>query len=511
MNIVKNLIVLLTSAAMMFGCGSASSYEAQYSAEDLPSIKMYYAALNDNVPLAEEAIRYGEDINTFTSEKVCGSGVRFEKETSILFTALGHGAYDVFQLLVEKGADMNIISADGFTVLEFVGYMGELQRFAIEHGADLNLENDDGERFVEMAFGSDWQYSEEYILQNLDFWLENGGKVEKRELDALAQRSLPPYRLIERLCEISPEAREKYAKFAAAKSGDASDIDDETYCYLAAMGDVSKIKIPIGDVRNNALCSAVRYGNFENAVFLYNAGASVTFRVAGYNAVDYAIICNRHDILKYFIAEGLTPEANQKQEQVTEADLETIELLLESFPTLYDAEDLRWAVLDAMKEKDHARFELLLNEILERGGDLSGINNYNDLETVKIMEKCAGEEVVSNDKYIFSQIINFFGEDKREAMEYLIGKYPEFIQTAGGSGLEDAIELGDFETVRFLVESGAPIGENIVHAARSTDEIFEYLIENGADVTVSFSNGINAVDILNECHDEYKLSLIEKN
>ena len=110
-----------------------------------PSVDIWTAAATGNTTAIEEHIRFETDLDA--REPTGGS--------SPLIVAGLYGQGEVVRLLLEHGADVNLMNHEGSTALHTVAFFcrPELVSMLLEHGADTKLKNKYGRTPLESVSG----------------------------------------------------------------------------------------------------------------------------------------------------------------------------------------------------------------------------------------------------------------------------------------------------------------------------------------------------------------------
>jgi uncharacterized protein len=115
------------------------------------------AVADDDIESLERLLREGADINA----------ARGKFKTTILMEAAVRGNVRVMQLLLERGAKVNVADQDGWTALMGATVQGWLEpvRLLLEHGADVQAKNHNGEKALVMATGMNHTEIRDALLQ----------------------------------------------------------------------------------------------------------------------------------------------------------------------------------------------------------------------------------------------------------------------------------------------------------------------------------------------------------
>ncbi len=108
------------------------------------------AVAEDDLASLERLLAEGTNINASKGKY----------KTTILMEAAVRGNLKVIKLLLDKGANIDMVDQDGWTALMGATVQGRTEpvRLLLEHGADVNAKNCNGETALVMATGM--QHSE---------------------------------------------------------------------------------------------------------------------------------------------------------------------------------------------------------------------------------------------------------------------------------------------------------------------------------------------------------------
>lgn len=103
------------------------------------------AIAEDNLEWLERLLAEGADVNA----------VKGEYKTTVLMEASVRGNLEAMKLLLEKGANIDMVDQDGWTALMGATVQGSLEpvKLLLEHGADVNAKNHNGDTALVMAIG----------------------------------------------------------------------------------------------------------------------------------------------------------------------------------------------------------------------------------------------------------------------------------------------------------------------------------------------------------------------
>ncbi len=510
----KYLTLILAAIVMFSGCGNFIGARAvHFSDESLPSLKMYEAAFNDNVALAKESLAMGESPNRFSSNEVAHLSAKWKRECNPLAMAVNCHSYEVAGLLLESGGNADVLDVDGATLLEVSNI--EFAKKLVEYGADINRRNQHGENLFQVKAS---MLEGDELLEWVKLCYENGWQASPKEIAAgFDDNPNKPYEMINYFRSNIPGLKIKLSK------------TDELF-YKAAFGKLKRREADITarNSRNETLINiAAKYGNINNVKLLYEKGADI--RVKSYNglydALDYAIENGHLEVIKFFAEKGegiirrddyifITTERNL-MECGEKGYYDCLKYLLDTFE-IYNKEDVTFGAVRTVKTGNLQ----ILDLFLDYGADIDKVANdcliNGDVETAEFLVK-RGVDFSKFDNALYYAIDSHSEEEGRALAAFLIEKYPSLIET-DTDALPEAITKGSVESVKLLIESGIDINKRyydkkltaLMCASDSTDEIYEYLLSAGADITLKDAEGKTAQDHLNYygCTDYKKLEML---
>ncbi len=509
------IIGAIVGLNLLSGCQNISGLgEIQLSDEDISALKMYNAVFNDNASLAVEALEMGENPNEFSSDKVASLSAKFKREKNPLAMAVHKRSYEVADILLRNGADADALNVDGATILELSNI--EFAKKLVECGADVNRKNSDGKCVFEVKASL---LGEPEVIEWAKLCIENSYEVIPAKVrESFDYNNEKPYGMIKYL-------REQGFEIMLSET-------DELF-YKAAFGTLKSEEADtvITNTRGETLINiAAKYGNLINVKLLLEKGADI--RVEGHNglydALDYAIENGHMEIVKYFAEKGKFPIRREEHVYTTternliqcvkSGNYNCLSYVLEAFNKIYDKDDFTSAACAAVKADNTDCLRLLLN----LGADI---------------DKAAEECLISGDVEIARLLCEFgadFGKinnalwyaiefhDKDEGFElakFLIENFPNLVQN-DSSAMTAAIESGSLDAAKLLLGSGIDVNKRyfdkditaLMCAADSTDEIFRYLTELGADKYAEDTDGKTVRDYLNfyGCVDRVKMSMLDE-
>ena len=378
-----------------------------------------------------------------------------------LFGAIEHGDPEIVRLLVNTGAEVNAAAGfGGSTALHEAVAQGnsEIVQILVEAGADIEAEGFMDQTPLSLA-------AEEGVTEIMQILLGQGadnGTQEGEDKQAPAIGSEALFNVIEK--------------------GDV-----ETVRLLVEAG--ADVNAAEGFGGNTPLHEAVENGNAEIVQILVDAGADIEAEgFMGRTPLGLAAEEGATEILQILLGQGAdngTPEGEDKQSPaigsealftaIKKGDVETVRLLVEAGADVNAAEGFGG--------------NTPLHEAVEEG----------NAEIVQILVDAGAD--IEAEGFMGQTPLGLAAEEgATEIMQILLGQGAdngtpegEDKQTPviGSEALFTAIEKGDVETVRLLVEAGTDVnaaegfgGNTPLHEAveEGNTEIVQILVDAGADI-----------------------------
>lgn len=141
---MKNLFILTIFFTFLtaISCGKKeSSKEENKTAK--PKIDIFSAVFMNNVEVVKQHIEAGSDLNA--SEPT--------NKSTPLITAAAFGKYEVAELLINAGADLNYKNNDGSTALHTAAFFGHenMVKLLLKNNADITIKNNVGKTAYELV------------------------------------------------------------------------------------------------------------------------------------------------------------------------------------------------------------------------------------------------------------------------------------------------------------------------------------------------------------------------
>ena len=117
---MKHLLLTTIAAVVLVGCG--------------PSVDIHEATKEGNIVFVRRGLSKGADVNAVDSDGF-----------TVLHLAVANNHKNIVELLVAKGADINAKDDDGFTPLHWTAIKGhkEIVELLIDNGANVNPKGDE--------------------------------------------------------------------------------------------------------------------------------------------------------------------------------------------------------------------------------------------------------------------------------------------------------------------------------------------------------------------------------
>ena len=172
---MKHLLLTTIAAVVLVGCGEsqqsapapeakpvepvAEASQPEPPTAEAPAISIHHAAGRGNIKTIKQHLDAGIDVNA--------------KETglfdwSVLHRATDSGHYEIVQLLIKKGANVNITGPSGTPLHQVLLYGKKNQiiiaELLISNGADVNAKNEKGTAPLHLAAGRGYKETAELLI-----------------------------------------------------------------------------------------------------------------------------------------------------------------------------------------------------------------------------------------------------------------------------------------------------------------------------------------------------------
>ena len=484
-------------------------------------IKLYEAiCYDDNVEAAREAIQDGANINEF-SGKVRERTDNSTVERNPFRIACFLGKWGTAKLLIEEGADPNWIDADGNPIISYVLKSGnlELADLLLHKGADINLEGRNGltpleSIFLRNSYGVGSSNREVSVENVYDFMITNGANLSEHTM-AIALKGINDdgycrYNLIQK---IAGQLNEKgkatglspileslilgdFGKFDKLIES-AKITDNMVLYYAAAYGKSDSIQKlldrgmdlhAIDNDMNSLLAIAARAGNNDTLMYLINK-MDVSKNKNKYLPIEWAALNNHYESVKILLDNGAKLEFHEYiegEDVLTNAcingNIEIVALLLDHG---YPKEGYSQALYKAAENNQVQ----VIREILNRGVEVDAIINAetalsiasrrNNIETVKLLIENGAD---LNDKTTsLTPLVRTCSQGYTEVVDLLIqygaNVNENRLDSVYSTPLAKAIYRGSLDVIKLLVEHGAIVDQEILDVAKNagSDTIYHYL------------------------------------
>ncbi len=510
----RNIIVfVLIWVILLTSCSNSINTES-LQVDKLLSIKMREALLNNNVELVREALSLGANVDKFESDDIYVLSFTNKKEYNPLAIAVSKQEYMIAELLLSQGANPNILTADGFTLLQISSL--EFAKTLLDHGANVELKNSKNQDVFDIK-ASNCEETEALAWTKL--YLEYGGQITPERAKSCFDNNLnKPYSIIKYLEDVIPDFNANLSKI-------------DLLFYKAAFEELDKIEsdTKIRNDRGETLINiAAKYGNLTNVKTLYELGADIyTEGFNGrYNALDYAIENGYIECVKYFKEKGesviereddvFSTTARNLRKCVSNGHFDCLSYVLSVFEECYEKDSLTAGACMAVERKDDKSLELLLLN----GADISECAKTclysGNLKIAQVLIE-NGADFTYDGNELYYVACHYSDMEAAQFIKILEKVNPQSIER-DTCALQTAVETGKMETVRALINVGIDINKRyfdsnktiLMFAARSTNEIFKFLIDSGADLYAKDDYGKSIKDYLtyDGCIDTNKMLML---
>uniref|UniRef100_A0A914C505 Ankyrin repeat protein n=1 Tax=Acrobeloides nanus TaxID=290746 RepID=A0A914C505_9BILA len=378
----------------------------------------------------------------------------YVKKTRALHLAAEGGYLDVVQCLVEHGADVNVKSNDGKTVLHWAARSNlDVVRWLVEHGADVNVKSNDGKTVLHWAAQGNL-----HVVQ----WLVEHGKANVEATDNYGrtmlhwatQGNLDVVQWLVEHGKANVEATDNYGRTMLhwATQGNLDVVQ-----WLVEHG---KANVEATDNYGRTMLHWATQGNLDVVQWLVEHGKANVEATDNYGRtmLHWAAEWNNWDVVKWLVEHG---KANV---EATDNDGHTV--------LHYIAHMKKWDVVQWLVEHGKANVEATNNG----GRTVLHQAAWGNLDVVQwlVEHGKANVEATDND---------------------------------GHTVLHYTAHMRKWDVVQWLVEHGKAnveaidkYGKNVLHWAAQMDkwDVVQWLVEHGADVNATDIDGKTPLNIAEE-------------
>lgn len=428
---------------------------------------MRYASSACNIELVKLLLESGAVVNAKEERDFMPS----YGTTGLLHASL-QGRYDVAKLLIEHGADVNLAGNYGQTPLIYASEyrQPDIVKLLLENGADVNARDGKGETAFTLALDAYLMDYDKKYFDIITLLLNSGADV------TVKNESYRETALTKALYKKDTELAQLLLKHGA-------DVDEYSPLAGAAYrGEINIIKFLLanganvnGDKYNSALWYALKSEHYDVANLLIKYGSDVNLLDGQGRSVLWKVVLNKGglDVIKLLIENGADVNAGNGSVLMAAArkgKFEIAKLLIEYGADVnkVDSEG-RSALIVATEEYEPKIVELLI----KHGADLN-IKDNKGRSAITI--------AVNDDS---PKIIELLEQHNAESFEKAFFADPN-------KALLTSVRKNNLENVKKALAYGADInargqeGETAIWEAlaKKNIQIFEYLVENGADINL---------------------------
>lgn len=462
------------------------------------------------------------------------------------------GKFNVAECLVEHGADVNCLDADGNPILAYTTstYNLKLCKLLVEHGADINKVGKSGYTALDYLFlGNASNVNADITIdQMMTYLLKNGAKITSKTLSAALKGNnndgYCKYTIIQKVLKKYLESGQKsnlspLLEAAILGNNDKVDSllssgqipgDDEkkVLFYTAAFGNVKNLKILSGkgistnlkdDDGNSLLAVAAKSGNTDMMQYLISSQMDLEAEnCQSCTALEAAVINDQYNSVKVLLSKGakipLRPTAYNSDalsNASKNGDLNMVKLLIEYG---YPKENTNMAMCIASQYNQTEILKYLLSIGINPDSELNQETalgyacSFDSMEALKLLldngasadgGSVKGEPLNDACLYGKTEIAQYLAD--KGANVNLVYKYKDGSST--DTALLQAVKSGSYEIIKLLVQHGAEVnykdadGNTVLMNAcmYGSKNIIEYLIQKGAKINDQNSEGQTALII----------------
>ncbi|ACE05769.1 hypothetical protein Aasi_0340 [Candidatus Amoebophilus asiaticus 5a2] len=466
-----------------------------------------------------------------------------EDGCTLLYRAIKLINKDVFELLRDKGANINTRDKEGLTPLHWIAGRGNLEMLTLllnASGIDINAKDKYGYTPLHRALSRN-------LIDVVILLIKSGANINTRDKEGLTPLHCAVHKgyieivklLLKHGAAVYDSFRDGYTPLHLASQGGHTDIVGlllnkigidvdpkdqygQTPLHMAAEqrhADIVKLLLSLGayiDIQDNdgytPLHLACENGYLEVVRYLVEEGAYIDIQDNdGYTPLHWACKNGYLEVVKYLLEKGAGIHAKNKNEETpfhwacNKGHLEVVEYLLEKGADIHaknknEETPFHWAF-----ENDYVE---VVKYLLEKGADIHAKNKNEEtslhwacknghLEVVKYLIK-KGADIHAKNKNEETSLHWACKNGHLEVVKYLIKKGADIHAKNKNeeTSLHWACKNGHLEVVKYLIKKGADIHaknkneETSLHWACKNGhlEVVKYLIKKGADIHAKNKN-----------------------
>ena len=491
MKLMKNIIIVLMIGAMLAGLASCGPRTILFGKGSPADEKLFFAMQgNGNVEAAKEAIEAGANIDRFGGS-LGDTTDHNRREKNPFRLACFAGKTHIAKVLLEEGADPNIIDVYGWPIMAYVVQMRDtdLCMLMLEKGADINKEGEKGKTplnacFIQSVNCSGGDKRDIDTEKMYDFLVQNGAEVT-------------PDTLTHAIVGVYGDGYTHYSlvrKIAAQleQAGQSVNIDPLLKSIILVDESAAKQILRTGKkFDKRCLFFAAAFSTPEIFEALLREGRDLTERdLINESIFEVAAKCGNIGMLEYLIPKfDIHGKAGYDalKAAVMNNQVEAVRMLI----------DNNVLVVSPVQKDLYIDYEVLFPYACANGNTEMA---YMLIENgITVIEDEYPAAIIYGE---YSTAINSASRyDQIPIIELLIEMGSNVNKNeAGYDPLNIAAFYGNIEAVKLLVENGANINGNVYiplgEACRGRNlEIAEFLIQQGADVNISWSGGTGGLPL----------------
>ena len=454
--LLANVIIM---CIFLSACGEVSGESK--NVDRITEYKLKKSMEIQNVEAAREAIADGADVNMFHNKECWDRVEKGQSVSNPVRIAMFNGCYQVAEILLENGADANYEDKLGTSLLQAASNQNEqFIKVLIDYGAEINKVCGNGKTALEYAIANcNWKA--------IDVLLEYSPEVREETVTELVDTCKNhPYDLWDGFGEIKALLNiPEFASCEVSKLFLVTNPTDIAELYVAAAYGTPETvaagihKFPDCDKASLCECAA-RYGNTTVLKYIFDTYTNQEMDLHT-KALCVTAECDDAETLEFIL--NLSPDADLGKAAEAAAENNAIAVMkrLMDFGLNINGPANGNSLLKTACFYGNTEMVQLL---IEHGINVNGINNGEPLSVA------ARRGYIDILKYLIDNGANVNGNNI-------------FSDGSGGeSVLMYAIEGGQLECVKILVEHGADItyeynGKNAIDCAKDSPSyrVYQYL------------------------------------